>query len=63
MLCTTCRNKPHCLAAQLAQGDAALDQLLRRLKRCNLRPRRTRWQQVRFFWRSVWSALRLNLNR
>ena len=41
MLCTSCHNKPHCLAAQLAEGDAALAQMLEQLKRCSLKsPRR-----------------------
>ncbi|WP_040695529.1 hypothetical protein [Nodosilinea nodulosa] len=57
MLCTSCHHKPHCLAAQLAQGDAALDQLLRQLKRCSLRPRRTLGQQIRAFWHAFWVTL------
>jgi hypothetical protein len=61
MLCTSCRNKPHCVAAQLAQSDAVVDQLLRQLKRCSLRPRRTVWQRVNAFWRSRLGALRTAL--
>jgi hypothetical protein len=59
MLCTSCQNKPNCLAAQLAQGDAALDQLLGQLKRCGLRPHRSLWQRLETFWRSSWERLRL----
>lgn len=63
MLCTSCRNKPHCLAAQLAESDAVVNQLLHKLKRCSLRPRRTLWQRVKAFWRSLWGSLRLALTR
>ncbi|MBE9158965.1 hypothetical protein IQ265_19300 [Nodosilinea sp. LEGE 06152] len=58
MLCTSCRNKPNCLAAQLAESDAVVDQLLRQLKRCSLRPRRTVWQRINAFGRSLWGRLR-----
>jgi hypothetical protein len=67
MLCTSCQNRPHCLAAQLAQGDAALARLLSQLKHCGLKPRRpTPWQQLRGFWRflrrtlrdTIWARLR-----
>ncbi|HSM84111.1 MAG TPA: hypothetical protein VLS96_20640 [Nodosilinea sp.] len=63
MLCTSCQNQPHCLAAQLAQGDAALDQLLSQLKRCSLQqPRRlTLWQQLKTRLRSLWTRLRSRL--
>ncbi|MGB3201093.1 MAG: hypothetical protein WBA99_09330 [Nodosilinea sp.] len=63
MLCTSCRNKSHCLPAQLAQGDAALDQLLRQLKRCSLRPRRTLWQRATGFCQSLWGRLQMTLSR
>jgi len=57
MLCTSCPHKPHCVAAQLAQGDAVLNQLLRQLKRCNLRPRRTLWQRLGTFWQACKTRL------
>ncbi|MBW4482877.1 MAG: hypothetical protein KME14_10070 [Tildeniella torsiva UHER 1998/13D] len=66
MLCTSCQNKPHCLAAQLAVGDAALAKLLGQLKRCSLQsPRRSLWQRVQGFWTShtVWNTLRLRPKR
>lgn len=48
MLCTSCHNKPHCLAAQLAEGDAALAQMLGQLKRCSLKsPRRDLGQVIK----------------
>jgi hypothetical protein len=37
MLCTACQNKPRCVAARLAQGDANLAKLLGQLKHCSLR--------------------------
>ncbi|MGB6016318.1 MAG: hypothetical protein WBG32_16415 [Nodosilinea sp.] len=61
MLCTSCRNKPHCLAAQLAESDAVVDQLLQRLERCSLRPRRTVWQRIQAFWQSRQAKLRTAL--
>ncbi|WP_323352448.1 hypothetical protein [Leptolyngbya sp. CCNP1308] len=66
MLCTSCQNKPHCLAAQLAEGDAALAQLLGQLRRCSLKSsRRSLGQRVKDFWTShtVWNALRLRPKR
>ncbi|MFQ4140275.1 hypothetical protein PGN35_028575 [Nodosilinea sp. PGN35] len=42
MLCTSCSNKPRCVAAQLAEGDAALAQLLKQLRHCSLKPSRRR---------------------
>ncbi|WP_156119738.1 hypothetical protein [Leptolyngbya sp. KIOST-1] len=58
MLCTSCLNKPHCVAAQLAQGDAVVDQLLRQLKRCGLRPRRrSLWQRVKACWQLLRGGL------
>ncbi|MBW4460224.1 MAG: hypothetical protein KME47_08295 [Nodosilinea sp. WJT8-NPBG4] len=59
MLCTSCQNKPHCLAAQLAEGDAALAQLLGQLKRCSLKPpRRDLGQRVKAYWQLLRTALR-----
>jgi hypothetical protein len=63
MLCTSCLNKPNCLAAQLAQGDATLSHLLGQLKHCSLKPRRrTPWQHLTTFWQSLrgmlWNYLR-----
>ncbi len=64
MLCTSCRNKPHCLAAQLAQGDAALSRLLSQLKHCSLKPRRrSPWQQLRTLWRWLGGTLHEPLRR
>lgn len=66
MLCTSCQNKPHCLAAQMAEGDAALAQLLGQLRRCSLKPpRRSLWQRVKEVWayREVWENLHLRPKR
>lgn len=62
MLCTSCQNKPHCLAAQVAEGDAALAQLLGQLKRCSLRPpRRNLRQWVKIGWQWLKTTLRQGL--
>ncbi|PZV04012.1 MAG: hypothetical protein DCF32_12855 [Leptolyngbya sp.] len=59
MLCTTCQNKPHCLAAQLAEGDAALAQMLGQLRRCSLKPpHHSLGQRVKACWQWLKTALR-----
>jgi hypothetical protein len=59
MLCTTCQNRPHCVAAQLARSDAALDRLLGNLQRCGLWRRRSPWQRLwQHFWQRLGTILR-----
>lgn len=63
MLCTSCQNRPRCVAAKLAEGDAALAQLLDQLKRCSLhRRRRNLWQRLWSLWQSLGNRLGLILN-